>query len=65
MLRAVRHEYEGATYHVMCRGNNGQSIFELFRPLDYSEEPAVAVKKGSGERLFLSTLAIRVSPGMK
>lgn len=27
MSRAVRIEYSGATYHVMCRGNNGQKIF--------------------------------------
>lgn len=56
MTRAVRHEYEGAVYHVMCRGNNGQSIFEPFRPLDDSTEPSVVIKKGSGQRLFLSTL---------
>ncbi len=56
MPRAVRHEYKGAIYHVMCRGNNGQSIFEPFRPVDFSKEPAVVVKKGSGQRLFLSTV---------
>jgi len=56
MPRAVRHEYEGAVYHVMCRGNNGQSIFEPVRSDGFSKEPAVVVKKGSGQRLFLSTL---------
>lgn len=40
MPRSIRHEYEGAVYHVMCRGNNGQSIF----------------KADKGRRLFLSTL---------
>lgn len=28
MARALRVEYEGARYHVMCRGNHGQRIFE-------------------------------------
>lgn len=27
MTRALRVEYAGAVYHVMCRGNNGQDIF--------------------------------------
>ncbi len=27
MARALRIEYAGAVYHVMCRGNNGQDIF--------------------------------------
>ena len=27
MARALRVEYAGAVYHVMCRGNNGQDIF--------------------------------------
>ena len=40
MPRAVRHEYPGAVYHAMCRGNNGQDIFV----------------KDDGRRLFLSTL---------
>ncbi len=40
MPRSVRQEYAGAVYHVMCRGNNGQSIF----------------KADKGRRLFLSTL---------
>ncbi len=40
MPRSIRHEYKGAIYHVMCRGNNGQSIF----------------KGDKGRRLFLSTL---------
>lgn len=40
MPRSVRHEYAGAVYHVMCRGNNGQSVF----------------KADKGRRLFLSTL---------
>lgn len=56
MPRAVRHEYEGAVYHVMCRGNNGQSIFEPVCPIGFSKESTVVVKKGSGQRLFLSTL---------
>ena len=40
MPRSVRHEYAGAVYHVICRGNNGQSIF----------------KADKGRRLFLSTM---------
>jgi len=28
MPRPLRVEYEGARYHVMCRGNRGQSVFE-------------------------------------
>ena len=28
MARALRVEYEGARYHVMCRGNQGKDIFE-------------------------------------
>lgn len=40
MPRSLRHEYEGAVYHAMCRGNNGQLIF----------------RKDKGFRLFLSTL---------
>jgi len=56
MPRAVRHEYAGAVYHVMCRGNNGQSIFEPMLPVGFSNEPTVSVKNGSGQRLFLSTL---------
>ena len=56
MPRAVRHEYEGAVYHVMCRGNNGQSIFEATRPADFSNRRVAVVKKGIGQRLFLSTL---------
>lgn len=53
MSRTVRHEYEGAVYHVMCRGNNGQSIFELVRA---GGELGVGAGKGNGQRLFLSTL---------
>lgn len=40
MPRSVRHEYAGAVYHAMCRGNNGQAIY----------------KTDKGRRLFLSTL---------
>lgn len=40
MSRALRVEYPGAHYHVMCRGNNGREVF-------------LADK---GWRLFLSTL---------
>ncbi len=40
MPRTVRHEYAGAVYHAMCRGNNGQAIF----------------KADKGRLLFLSTL---------
>ncbi|MEN7973498.1 MAG: transposase [Verrucomicrobiota bacterium] len=40
MPRSVRHEYGGAVYHAMCRGNNGQAIF----------------RQDKGRRLFLSTL---------
>jgi putative transposase len=40
MARSMRHEYPGAVYHAMCRGNNGQDIFV----------------KDDGRRLFLSTL---------
>ena len=40
MPRTIRHEYAGAVYHAMCRGNNGQAIF----------------KTDKGRRLFLSTL---------
>ncbi len=40
MARALRHEYPGAVYHVMCRGNNGQEIFV----------------SDAGRFLFLSTL---------
>lgn len=40
MPRSVRHEYAGAVYRAMCRGNNGQVIF----------------KTDKGRRLFLSTL---------
>ncbi|WP_187357947.1 transposase [Pontiella desulfatans] len=43
-------------YHVMCRGNNGQSIFESVHQDGYSNAPPVAVEEGSGQRLFLSTL---------
>jgi len=46
MPRAVRHEYEGAVYHVMCLGNNGQSIFEPVRQGGLTQEPTVLVKKG-------------------
>ena len=56
MPRSVRQEYAGAVYHVMCRGNNGQSIFEPIRPVGFLEEKVVAGKKGAGERLFLSTV---------
>ena len=40
MTRTLRHEYEGAVYHAMCRGNDGQQIF----------------REEKGYRLFLSTL---------
>lgn len=40
MPRSVRHEYAGAIYHAMCRGNHGQAIY----------------KTDKGLRLFLSTL---------
>ena len=40
MPRSVRIQYPGAHYHAMCRGNNGQDIFE----------------NDDGRRLFLSTL---------
>ncbi len=40
MARSIRHEYAGAVYHAMCRGNNGQDLFV----------------KEDGRRLFLSTL---------
>ena len=40
MPRALRHEYAGAVYHTMCRGNNGQDIFA----------------NDDGRRLYLSTL---------
>lgn len=40
MPRAMRQEYEGAVYHVMCRGNNAQEIFLT----------------DDGRRLFLKTL---------
>jgi len=40
MPRSIRHEYAGALYHAMCRGNNGQPIF----------------KADKGRRLFLATL---------
>ncbi len=40
MPRAIRHEYAGAVYHAMCRGNDGQDIFTT----------------DDGRRLFLSTL---------
>jgi putative transposase len=56
MPRAIRYEYDGAVYHVMCRGNNGQSIFEPARSDGFSSAPVAVVKKGSGQRLFLSTL---------
>jgi putative transposase len=56
MLRAIRYEYDGAVYHVMCLGNNGQSIFEPARSDGFSSAPVAVVKKGSGQRLFLSTL---------
>lgn len=56
MPRSIRHEYKGAVYHVMCRGNNGQSIFWPARSFGGPEEQAVAGKKGDGQRLFLSTL---------
>lgn len=56
MPRSIRHEYAGAVYHVMCRGNNGQSIFEPIRPFGWAEERAVRGKNGDGQRLFLSTL---------
>ena len=54
MPRAIRHEYEGAVYHVMCRGNNGQSIFEPVRLFDSTAE--IEPSEGKGQRLFLSTL---------
>jgi putative transposase len=41
----------GAVYHVMCRGNNGQMIFE-----PTSNGRGVGAKKGDGQRLFLRTL---------
>lgn len=56
MPRAVRHEYAGAVYHVMCRGNNGQSIFEPLRFPDPREDRRSDDEKGTGQRLFLSTL---------
>jgi len=56
MPRSVRHEYEEAVYHVMCRGNNGQSIFEPAFPTGGPESKAVIGKKEDGQRLFLSTL---------
>ena len=28
MPRALRHEYPGAVYHVMARGDGGKAIFE-------------------------------------
>ena len=40
MPRAIRHEYAGAVYHAMCRGNDGRDIFTT----------------DDGRRLFLSTL---------
>lgn len=56
MPRSIRQEYAGAVYHVMCRGNNGQSIFEPVRPSGWMQEPVSIGKKGDGQRLFLSTL---------
>ena len=41
MARTVRIEYEGAVYHVMCRGDRGESVFP---------------SKGDRE-MFLDTLA--------
>ncbi|MDA3872792.1 MAG: transposase [Kiritimatiellae bacterium] len=40
MPRSLRIEYPGAHYHAMCRGNNGQDIFQ----------------NDDGRRLFLATL---------
>ncbi len=34
MARALRVEYEGATYHVMCRGNRGAQIFSTQNDID-------------------------------
>ena len=45
MPRSVRHEYAGAVYHVMCRGNNGQSIFEPARLSAGEASQAVRGKK--------------------
>ena len=56
MPRSVRHEYKGAVYHVMCRGNNGQPIFEPFRLSGVAASQTVVGKQGDGQRLFLSTL---------
>jgi hypothetical protein len=56
MPRAIRHEYDGEVYHVMYRGNNGQSIFEPARSDGFSSAPVAVVIKGSGQRLFLWNL---------
>ena len=40
MARPLRIEFEGAKYHVMCRGNNGDDIF-------FGDE---------GRKIFLNTL---------
>ncbi len=42
MARALRVEYEGARYHVMCRGNHSQTIF-------HSQEDADLFTKTLGE----------------
>jgi hypothetical protein len=52
MPRAIRHEYDGAVYHVMCRGNNGQSIFEPARSDGFSSAPVAVVKKAVASDSF-------------
>ena len=43
-------------YHVMCRGNNGQPIFEPPSFFVSDVQDRTVVEKGAGQRLFLSTL---------
>ena len=35
MPRALRHEYPGAVYHIMARGDGGKTIFETDDTVSY------------------------------
>lgn len=56
MPGALRHESAGAGYHVMCRGNNGQSIFRRVVRAAFVRSRRVPLKKTAVGGCFFTTL---------
>ena len=53
MVQQIRIEYEGATYHVMARGNQGQTIYEDEQDCKVCQEALgqVCEKLGGGNEM--------------